>query len=451
MYVMECERCHAENYDEAYYCRNCGAKLDKPRNYKHTTQQTNFPYDYQQQPDNHGYQNNYQQQPDNHGYQNNYQQQPDNNYQQYNTYDNIPNSNQSHTEKTVYVFKEKMSPGFGISGIFGGSKKKAHEQKIKQILDEAMSAEQNNTTSYNSSTSTNGGIHKEHSTHTSYIGGARIHTNKTVYTAPMPPSGNEQDSEIYQMYQKAKEILDNPQQYNQQYNSSYNNSSQYPPYNSSYKKSSNTRIVSKGKLHLVTFTFIFFIILLSAFIVWCNFSDFSFRSSEVINSIVQSTHKREYLNYSIPSPGESYVTVNFSAPDDYTYSSTLKEDESRIEFEKFDLNGDSYGTATVEIYESTIEDDLDDMFYYNYHIVSEGTTQNNSGEMRMITLSNYNYQQDRYIAYMDLGNNQLLKISSYNYNKSDSFDQEIKEIITKIAESCTVVSNTEACAEKTTE
>lgn len=482
MYIMECERCHAENYDEAYYCKNCGAKLDKPRNSTHTTQRSNFPYDYQQQPDNSRYQNNHQQQSDNYNYpnnyqqqydnsryqnnyqqqydnsryQNNYQQQPDNyqyqnNQQHHNAYNNIPNNTQSHTEKTVYVFKEKSSPNFGI---FGGSKKKSYDKKIQQMLDEALSAEQSRNTSYNSSTtSINGGIRKEHTTHTSYVGGTKIHTDKTVYTVPISSNGMDKDNDIHQMYEKAKKILENPQQYNEQYNSSYNNSSynpsQNPAYNYSYPKPNRVRRVSKGKLRAITFIFI---VIISSVLILCfnykNLSEESVRNA-VANHLAKSNDK--YESYFIQSLDEPYITINFLGPEEYIFSSYSGSDMNTVTLEnQSEISPDVFGEIKITTFKGNIEDDLDDMLGFNFQIISDETIQSSAGEMRLITISNP-IKKNHHLAYMNLENNQVFKICSYDNLRTDEYDQELKDMIRKMAESCSISENAETGTENETE
>lgn len=104
---MECDRCHFENYDEAYSCRRCGAKLRKnkksdvddftsPRNnysYDNYNQQRDYSYQNNNQQRDYSNQNSYNQQYGNYGYQNNYAQQQNNYNQQHNFNFNNQNSN----------------------------------------------------------------------------------------------------------------------------------------------------------------------------------------------------------------------------------------------------------------------------------------------------------------------------------------------------------------------
>lgn len=471
---MECDRCHFENYDEAYSCRRCGAKLKKHKNSgfddftsqfkdngydNYNRQQGNFNYhnSYNQQQGGNGYQNNYNQPQDSYNYQNNYNQTQSeyNNQSNYNQYQNNYNSqnnynqtqgnynNQSnYSQQTNYTQQNSFNGNNQNSRFNSIYNDPDFIEQIKDIPDD-------------------GKIHRlKEDKKTEYHDNCVVHTKTTTFVTRKKVSPhsansfgkNNQDSELHRMYEAMKRNADYQQQYNPSYgsdNNSYNNFSYNPDFNSYNNK------INKSNNKLIQLLVVIAIMLI-AFIILPFILVETFDSSTPF--IEQPTEKATVTSSELDSfslkpsddkciifdSTDSDLSVDFSIPEGYSSNMHVRKDNVMVSRYDRDINAeDPIAEASVSIIEDNTELNLS--FYKNFYedsglqIISEETTETSIGTMHYITtLVN---GDEFYLGFIDLGHSRCLSISTSHLADCPEYNYEAKELMLLIAHTATKTDN----------
>ena len=418
---MKCDRCGFENYDEAYACRSCGAKLSKSKRNtnSYTSPQSDFSFNSQQR-DNYQYQNN--QQHDNYQYHTN---RYHDNYQ----YQNDKSQYDNYHRQTNQQYHAQQTP---------------HDSGMQDFSDIPA----------------DGRVHTRHFTHTDANGNR---TEKVVYATrrkvSSPFETPRSDSEVYQMFQNAKRTAEN-QQYNTTYSnySPYSNNSAYSN-NTSYSTSYNqphspsrykTRYKNKNSMHkLVTVVAVIFMLSITALIAYSlwstieessDLSDYpppkqSYSSTEP-NSL---DHSLEYSSkrLQVVDTIDQSLCVEVAIPDTYK-TKTEPSDRSTAKIQKY---SDSYDPellvdASISIISDDTRTNIDIMkeLYKNNGLqeFSEETVEVDLGTLTIFSV--FVNDEVFYFGFIDLDDEHCLRISTSCTEGNSEYKNESKELLLLLAE-----------------